>query len=290
MVKPLAFKGEKKSKKRKRTESGKNDDNDEVLSKALVITDVASATVEEDDSWVTAEAPNDVTGPVIFALPTTQPSCIACDANGKVFTSEIENIVEGDLATAEPHDVRQVWVANRVAGTEYVSFKGHHGRYTTFEDKVFRYWLIFEPHCRYIGCDKFGILSATREAISAEESFLCIPSPETPGTFNIQTQRDGFLIVNEDTKTPELRGDAETISFTTTFRIRMQARYKPRLKANKESKAREKISRKELEEVVGRRLEDHEVKRLKKARREGDYHETILDVRVKGKHDKFASS
>ena len=69
----------------------------------------------------------------------------------------------------------------------------------------------------------------------------------------------------------------------------MQARYKPRLKANKESRAREKISRKELEEVVGRGLEDEEVRRLKKARVQGDYHEAILDVRVKGKHDKFAS-
>lgn len=150
---------------------------------------------------------------------------------------------------------------------------------------------------RYLSCDKFGIPSATREAISPEESFLCIASPNTPGTFSVQTQREKFLTVTteeeeESSKTnkgPEIRGDAEDISFNTTFRIRMQARFKPRFKANKESKAREKISRKELEDVVGRRLEDGEVKRLKRARREGDYHEAILDVRVKGKHDKFAS-
>lgn len=145
------------------------------------------------------------------------------------------------------------------------------------------------PRDRYLGCDKFGILSATTEAISPEESFLCIAPPSTPGTFSIQTQREKFLTINEDSKTPEVRGDAESICFNATFRIRMQARFKPRLKANSESKAREKISRKELEEVVGRRLEDDEVRRLKRARREGDYHETILDVRVKGKHDKFAS-
>lgn len=86
----------------------------------------------------------------------------------------------------------------------------------------------------------------------------------------------------------EIRGDAESISFPTTFRIRMQARFKPKLKANKESKARGKTSRKELEEAVGRKLEDDEVRRLKKARVEGDYHEAILDVRVKGKHDKYS--
>ncbi len=142
---------------------------------------------------------------------------------------------------------------------------------------------------RYLSCDKFGILTANTEAISPEESYLCIPTPETPGTFSIQTQRETFLTIDEDTKNTEVRGDAEAIGFNTTFRIRMQARFKPRLKASKEEKAREKISRKELEEVVGRRLEDDEVKKLKRARREGDYHEAILDVRVKGKHDKFAS-
>ena len=44
----------------------------------------------------------------------------------------------------------------------------------------------------------------------------------------------------------------------------------------------------DLEAEVGRRLEDDEVKMLKTARREGTYHEAMLDVKVKGKHDKFA--
>ena len=106
--------------------------------------------------------------------------------------------------------------------------------------------------------------------------------------FNLQTHREKFFTIGDDSKNLEVRGDAEVISSNTTLRIRMQARYKPRLKANKESKAREKISRKELEDVVGRRLADDEVKKLKKARREGDYHEAILDVRVRGKHDKYS--
>jgi protein FRG1 len=86
----------------------------------------------------------------------------------------------------------------------------------------------------------------------------------------------------------DVRGDATTVSFETSFRIRMQARFKPRIKSSKESKAMEKVSRKELEAAVGRRLEDDEVKRLRRARREGNWHEAVLDVRVKGKHDKFA--
>lgn len=68
----------------------------------------------------------------------------------------------------------------------------------------------------------------------------------------------------------------------------MQARFKPKLRTSKEDKAKEKVSRKELEEAVGRRLTDDEAKRLKKARREGNYHEEILDLRVKGKRDKYS--
>ncbi len=126
MVKPLSFKGDKKPKKRK-APTADDDLHEPKPQKALVIAGAVS-TPNEDDSWVTAEAATDITGPIIFALPSDPPSCIACDATGKVFTSELDNIVEGDLATAEPHDVRQVWVANRVAGTDNISFKGHHGR------------------------------------------------------------------------------------------------------------------------------------------------------------------
>lgn len=68
----------------------------------------------------------------------------------------------------------------------------------------------------------------------------------------------------------------------------MQARFKPKLKASRDSKAREKVSRRELEEAVGRRLDEEEVRKLKRARVDGSYHEAVLDVRVKGKHDKYA--
>lgn len=169
---------------------------------------------------------------------------------------------------------------------------------------------------RYLSCDKYGILSATAAAVSPYESFIAIQPPDSPGMLALQTrggegETDTFLTINEkptttttsrknnddddndnnntNNKQIQIRGDATSITYSTTLRIRMQARFKPRIKASKENKAKEKISRKELEATVGRRLEDHEVKRLKKAKREGNYYEEILDVRVKGKHDKFAS-
>jgi protein FRG1 len=146
---------------------------------------------------------------------------------------------------------------------------------------------------RYLSCDKFGILSANTEAVSPLESFLSIPTADTPGTFQMQTLRDTYLTIKPSTSSkaaavPEIRGDADAITFNTTFRIRMQARFKPKLKAEKAEKAREKISTKELEAAVGRKLDDGEVRKLKRARREGDYHEALLDIKVKNKHDKYS--
>jgi len=266
MVKPLTFKGEKKpSKKRKRAAADNAADDADAKEGTN-----SHPTVADDDSWVNAEAVTDISGPIIFVLPTDEPSCISCDSQGAVFTIPVENIIDGNPLTAEPHDVRQVWVANKVAGTENFSFKGHQGR--------------------YLSCDKFGMLSANKEAISPEESFICIPMADASGTFAVQTKREKFLIVDEKASAADkkIRGDGENINFYSTFRIRMQARFKPKLKVAKEEKAREKISRKELEEMVGRRLEEDDVKMLKKARREGNFHEKLLDVKVKGKHDKFA--
>ncbi|KLJ10013.1 hypothetical protein EMPG_14569 [Blastomyces silverae] len=261
MVKPLTFKGDKKPKKRKRPQNNTDDQSlarrPDPSSNSKENPEDASA-AEEDQNWVSADTPTDIIGPVVIVLPSSPPTCISCDGNGKVFALEIENLIEGDPATAEPHDVRQVWVATKVAGAEGINFKGHHGR--------------------YLSCDKYGILSANAPAVAGgdREAFLSIKEPR--GTS-----------ASTPASSVEIRGDASSISFTTTCRVRMQARFKPKLKASKESKALEKISRKELEAAVGRKLEDHEVKRLKRARKEGSYHEEILNARVKGKHDKFAS-
>lgn len=140
MVKPLTFKGDKKPKKRKREhrddgaaeagDSGGNSNN-QVASSSSKAARVAAAdedNVENDDSWVSADAVGDVSGPVMFVLPTEPLTALACDANGKVFTLPIENVVDGNAATAEPHDVRMVWVANKIAGTENHRFKGSAGK------------------------------------------------------------------------------------------------------------------------------------------------------------------
>jgi protein FRG1 len=77
--------------------------------------------------------------------------------------------------------------------------------------------------------------------------------PDTPGTFSIQTQHEKFLTITEDSndnkplKSAATQNDLLQHDFPHSHAGALQTR----LKANKESRAREKISRKELEDVVG---------------------------------------
>ncbi|TKA33356.1 hypothetical protein B0A50_00909 [Salinomyces thailandicus] len=274
MVKPLAFKGEK-PKKRKRVpkEDVTADDapaSKQLTASTLTITAAGAQDDNEDENWVSADALSDISGPVMLVLATSPPTSLSVDQLGKVFAHKVENMVEGLPDSAEPHDVRQVWIATRIVGSEGdFTFKGHHGR--------------------YLGCDRYGLVTATREAMGPEETFKLQPAEGAVGCFDVRSGRSTFLTFNSgEDEPPEVRGDAEEASESTRVRVRMQARFKPKHKVDKAEKVRAKISRKELEEEVGRRLEDEEVKKLKKARREGNYHEAMLDVKVKGKHDKFA--
>ena len=284
-VKALSFKGDKKPKKRKH----RDHDADGEPGALVPTSEAVAADPHDDDTWTTPDAPSDLSGPIMLALPTTPLTCLASDAHGNVFASQIENMVEEHAETAEPHDVRQVWVANQVAGTGKVSFKASHGG--------------------FLSCDSLGVLGARREARGTEEGFVVeeVDTEQGKLRWRIKTAAskaaDGdegrrYLSAVSETSSKEdgekkkvsinLRGDGEASDDTTAIIIKMQARFKPRLQQNKETKAKEKVSRQELEQAVGRRLGDEEVKRLKRARKNGTYHEEILDVRVKGKHDKFA--
>lgn len=130
MVKPLSFKGDKKPKKRKREARDEAGDHAAAASssKKQVAKVPDEDNVENDDGWVSADVVSDVSGPVMFVLPSEPVTALACDATGKVFTLPVENMVDENPATAEPHDVRMVWIASKVSGTEYYRFKGHHGK------------------------------------------------------------------------------------------------------------------------------------------------------------------
>lgn len=128
MVKPLSFKGDKKPAKKRKREARDDEASTTTTTPAKKKAAGEDESTENDDSWVSADVVSDVSGPVVFVLPSESVTALACDANGKVFALPVENLVDGNPATAEPHDVRMVWVANRIAGTEHYRFKGHHGK------------------------------------------------------------------------------------------------------------------------------------------------------------------
>lgn len=128
MVKALSFKGDKKPhKKRKRPEGG-DPGEDATHSKELTLAAGLAEDVE-DEHWVSADVISDISGPVMLVLASEPVTSIACDQMGKVFALKVENMVESLPDSSEPHDVRQVFVATKVLGSEHeFSLKGHQGK------------------------------------------------------------------------------------------------------------------------------------------------------------------
>ncbi len=64
------------------------------------------------------------------------------------------------------------------------------------------------PPLRYLACDKYGILSATSEAVSPLESFVLVPSdPDaTAEKFRLLTLRDTYIAVKEPSATKAKTG------------------------------------------------------------------------------------
>ncbi|KAG8623830.1 hypothetical protein KVT40_008806 [Elsinoe batatas] len=285
MVKSLSFKGDPKPKKRKRAPSP---------STAVDTLSSGPAPPTEANDWVLADHPSEISGPVLLVFASSSPTtCLATDANGTVYASVVENIVEGSPASAEPSEVRQVWVANSVVGTGEVSFRGSNGR--------------------YLGVDKDGRASAVREARGVEEGLVVVPTPSAGGagegdeegkeqeevlgldtsaaTFHLRTFKGMYLAAVPSPLDPDkilIQAKKDKMTKESAVVIRMQAKFKLKLEQAKKDKAYEKIGRAQIEREAGRSLNDDEVKRLKKARKRGTYHEEMLDVRAKGKHDKFA--
>lgn len=303
MVKPLRFKGDPKPKKRKRIAATTLTED----SRSSIITASAVAqqdsNVEDDNTWVSADAASDVSGPIMILLPTSEEhpvaAALACDSAGMVYAMPVENLVDGMAASsAEPHDVRMVWVANKVVGAKEEDINDNNGK--DKKSTAAAHLRFKSHHGMFLGIDPKGIVSATSEVMSSLESFVLLPFScsttavgETEmGRFLLRSAGGQYLrcgkagkvvgdnnaFANEDEMTAE-----EELVVT----IRMQARFKPQLQAAKAEKAKEKVSRRELEAAAGRRLEEDEVRMLKRARREGDYHEKLLDIKVKGKHDKY---
>lgn len=141
MVTKLKFKGEK-SKKRKR-----NVDDPESGGPS------AKEDINEDEGWIDAESLDDInTGPLFIVFMSSPAVAAASDPLGKIYAATLKPSDEhGSIGNIEPDDVRQVWIATRLAGGSKISLK--------------------TPTGKFLSCDKVGILSASKEAIGPQEEW-----------------------------------------------------------------------------------------------------------------------
>src|SRR5208282_232840 len=108
MVTKLKFKGEK-HKKRKRNETDAEKEGTSSQSRE-----------DEEEGWVNAESLDDIsTGPLFITFASSPPIAVASDPLGKVYAY----VLKSDDENVEPDDVRQVWIATRLAESSKISLK-----------------------------------------------------------------------------------------------------------------------------------------------------------------------
>lgn len=83
-------------------------------------------------------------------------------------------------------------------------------------------------------------------------------------------------------------------SFDPASEIILRIQQKNKTRAPQSAEARreaDKVSRAQIRADLGRKgdkLDEDDIKALKRAAKQGRYHEALLDYRAKGAHDKFA--
>ncbi|KAJ3110388.1 hypothetical protein HDU96_006654 [Phlyctochytrium bullatum] len=263
----LRFKGEPKKKGKKR----KADDKDEDDSGDIKV-----------DGWDTAEVVDDLSGPVmILSNVTDPPSVLTCDElnpdklSFKPLKTDDPDAPAPTISTVEPTSVHQVFVINRLptSGTKF-SFKSAFDKYLT--------------------SDKFGIVSASVEAVGPAEEWEVIFRDDG---IAFQNARDMYLCAESGVA----RADSGAVGFREVFRIRVQAQCKAKYKKKKKEVEvdAETLEFEYLYAQVfptkkfqswgnGRRvMAKEDSKKLKKAVKEGSLNEALLDRREKIKSDKF---
>ncbi|KAI9341920.1 FRG1-like family-domain-containing protein [Obelidium mucronatum] len=282
----LSFKGDKPKKKRKA--SGDRDGSGNL--------DDPSAA----EGWANAEAIEHFMGPImLISVASSAPSCIV--SNEKNFSLALQSLGSVDnLDSIEPIHVGQVFLAARLpTGENRISIK------SAFD--------------RYLSCDKFGVVTGDKEAVGPYEEWevvkredgYCLQS--VVKNCYLSSEPDGIEEedVEEETKKKAasgrsgygigggricgtIRADSESVGFKEVFKIRCQAQNK----VNAHKKKKKEMEDLNAAEVDGDQLKkfqsygrvamtEKEGKLLKRAQKQGNLNETLLERREKIKADRY---
>ncbi|KAJ7510004.1 FRG1-like family-domain-containing protein [Mycena galericulata] len=275
----LTFKGEKKTKKRKR------EDGEEGRKSKRKEDD------KDPETWVLPEQPYEIRGPTFIVHPSDpSPICITFNStSNRVVLNVLDKNRPEDapepaaeppsLLERTPTDVSQVWVITRIAGSPTINL-----RTGTGEGK-------------FLSCDAHGLVSADRDARGPQEEWTPVVLPD--GMVAFMNVYEKYLSVDEVAGgAMELRGDSDEVGFRERFWIKIQYKYKK--EANEEEKQKKdgisdplRIDETGTNKIyqtwgMGRSVvSDGDKKELKRARKEGRLAEAMLDRRSKLKSDRF---
>lgn len=260
----------------KSNKSGATSERDQGIESLQIPNEISSI---PDEGWIKASEPEDFLGPIIFIVPDAGDEDSSCcllkvDEESGAFT--VESV---SLGNDEPSSAANVLVGQNLIPHVF-SFKSAFGKYLT--------------------SDSLGQVSCNKEAVGPAAEWTLLIKPEG---ISLQNVYDKFLSF----KSGRLRCDSESIGFNEVFTVKCQAdRKKGRLmkKFQEESRANFKTAAStqdlaELEETEskkmqsfgwGRRESSKESKDrtdLKRAAESGNLRETLLERRIKSKHDPF---
>ena len=225
-----------------------------------------------DEGWVRASELADFLGPVMIIAPGDKWSLLRVEEeNGQIKIDDFE----GEGIPEEPASTANVLVGQSLI-PGIISFKSAYGKYLT--------------------TDSLGQVFCNKEAVSPLAEWTLILKPD--GTA-LQSVNQKFL--SFDPISGKIRCDSETIGFNETFIVKCQAaRRKDRLiqkfKSEKLSNSKFVTSERELakmEENEAKKMQSYGYKSvskgvdLKRAAEEGSLRETLLERRIKSKHDPF---
>ncbi|KAH8550770.1 FRG1-like family-domain-containing protein [Umbelopsis sp. PMI_123] len=252
----LTFKGDKEHKKKKKRKADSQDRDHEERSSA--------------EGWVLCDQLDDLVGPLFITHPSDPPICLTVNDIEQLVPYPIPDLYED--GSPAPTITNQVFIGARVVGSSSsFTLKSSLGK--------------------YLSADKFGVVSVDREAVSMIEEWK---PTFIEGGVGFQNAYDKFLMVDEIAGGGyKVRADAESIGFCETFRVYCQARFKRKIKMSKkeviDATGIELDNMKKFQSWGGSRSQrtEQDLRELKRAKKEGNLSETLLDRRSKMKADRY---
>ncbi|KIO23369.1 hypothetical protein M407DRAFT_244796 [Tulasnella calospora MUT 4182] len=249
----LTFKGDKKGKKRKRKDKDVGGHDSGG--------EGSDAEGGDPQAWVYPSNPLQVLGPTFIIHPTSpqSPTCITYEQTRARIVLHTLSAEEdgGGIGSIVPTEVNQVWVVTRIAGSATINLR--------------------TPDGKFMSCDQHGVVSSDREARGPQEEWTPVILPDAPGMVAFQNYYSKYMSIDETAGgTMSLRGDSEEVGFKERFFVKVQA------------------DKKFQAWGAGRSVvSEGDRKELKKARKDGNLSEALLDRRAKlksnaiGKRDAY---